>query len=419
MIRINTLNRCGQTLTIELMGYINKTEFDILYDCMESYVEEGITEVCIVANEVRSIGPWLERDAIRLGQLGLTLRFQQLAPSIQRTLVSWGLQAWIDDECDASAERSRATNRFFGALADFAAASDFPNRFQPIGAQRVEMVVEVDGGAAVAGDKFEQVAGVEVGAGTGYGLEAAVFFGQGVAFQIGSILDEGEAVLGRQALEAGVGDDLLGGRAAGNGGQYAEGVFEAQAELGVGRVHQRVRASLNLGDAVEGSADVVIARARGAANRAVEAGAFHVVAGIDEALEASAGTVVAGVFVFEIDDVAFVAHQAAEAQVWCLGNRAGEIDDGGGCDAAAVVADVDLHEDAGADLVGVGGLVEVGEVLRVINRDHDVATGGQGHETLDLAAAYYFVGNEDVLDAGGRHDLGLSDLGAGDPLCAG
>ena len=65
--------------------------------------------------------------------------------------------------------------------ADFAATGDFPNRLQPIGAQRVEAVVEVDGGAAVAGDKFEQVAGVEIGAGAGYGLEAAVLFGEGMA----------------------------------------------------------------------------------------------------------------------------------------------------------------------------------------------------------------------------------------------
>ena len=97
MIRINILNRCGETLAIELMGYINKTEFDILYECLKSHVEEGTTEICIVANEVRSISPLLERDAIRLGQLGLTLRFQQLAPSIQRSLESWGLEAWIDD----------------------------------------------------------------------------------------------------------------------------------------------------------------------------------------------------------------------------------------------------------------------------------------------------------------------------------
>ena len=97
MIRINIVNRCGETLAIELMGYINKTEFDILYDFLQSQVEEGITEVCIVANEVRSLNPLLKQGAIRLGQLGPTLHFQQLAPSIQSTLESWGLEAWIDD----------------------------------------------------------------------------------------------------------------------------------------------------------------------------------------------------------------------------------------------------------------------------------------------------------------------------------
>ena len=97
MIRINTLNRSGRTLTLELMGYINKTEFDILYDYLQSHVEEGVTEVCIVANEVRSLNPLLGREATRLRQLGPTLRFQQLTPSIQSTLKSWGLGAWIDD----------------------------------------------------------------------------------------------------------------------------------------------------------------------------------------------------------------------------------------------------------------------------------------------------------------------------------
>ena len=98
VIRINTLHRCGKTLTLELMGYINKTEFDILHECLKSYGEEGVEKVCIVANEVRSLNPLLGRDAIRLGQLGLTLRFQQLPSSIQRSLEIWGLEAWIDDE---------------------------------------------------------------------------------------------------------------------------------------------------------------------------------------------------------------------------------------------------------------------------------------------------------------------------------
>ena len=97
MIRINTLDRCGATLTIELMGYIHKTEFDILHDFLQSQVEEEVREVCVVANEVRSLSPSLERDAIRLGQLGLTLRFQQLPSFMRRSLEIWGLEAWIDD----------------------------------------------------------------------------------------------------------------------------------------------------------------------------------------------------------------------------------------------------------------------------------------------------------------------------------
>ena len=98
VIRINTLNRCGKTLILELMGYINKTEFAILHDCLKGYAEEGITEVCIVANEVRSLHPLLQQDVIGLGQLGLTLRFQQLPFFLRRSLEIWGLEAWVDDE---------------------------------------------------------------------------------------------------------------------------------------------------------------------------------------------------------------------------------------------------------------------------------------------------------------------------------
>ena len=98
MIRINTLDRCGETLTLELMGYIHKREFGILHDCLQEYAEEGITEVCIVANEVRSLNPSLKQDVIRLGQLGLTLHFQQLPFFLRNSLEIWGLEAWVDDE---------------------------------------------------------------------------------------------------------------------------------------------------------------------------------------------------------------------------------------------------------------------------------------------------------------------------------
>ncbi len=98
MIRIDTLNRCGGTLTIQLAGYIAREEFGILYDFLKSQAEEGVTEVCIVANEMRSLSLFLERDATRLAQLGLKLRFQQLDSSIKNILEYWGRKAWIDDE---------------------------------------------------------------------------------------------------------------------------------------------------------------------------------------------------------------------------------------------------------------------------------------------------------------------------------
>lgn len=97
MIRINTLHRCGDTVTLELMGYINRTEFDILYECIESYAREGVKEVLIVANEVRSLNLLLKRDALRLEQLGLTLRFQQLPSFVRLVFEEWDLAHWIDD----------------------------------------------------------------------------------------------------------------------------------------------------------------------------------------------------------------------------------------------------------------------------------------------------------------------------------
>ncbi len=98
MIRINTLEHCGETLTIEIMGSIDRPEFDILYDFLQSQVEEGVAEVCIVAKEVRSINPFLDQETTSLGQLGLKLRFQQLPFALKHTLEYWGLEDWVDDE---------------------------------------------------------------------------------------------------------------------------------------------------------------------------------------------------------------------------------------------------------------------------------------------------------------------------------
>lgn len=98
MVRINILERCDETITIEFMGYINMTEFDVFRDCLKEYAEEGITEVRIMAREVMYINPWLKDEVTELGQLGLRLRFQRLSLYLRFQLKIWELEEWIDDQ---------------------------------------------------------------------------------------------------------------------------------------------------------------------------------------------------------------------------------------------------------------------------------------------------------------------------------
>lgn len=97
MVRINILDRSDATITIEFMGYINMTEFEVLRGCLKDYAEEGITEVRIVAKEVLAYSPWLKEETTGLGELGLALRFQQPHFVLRQLLKVWGLEAWIDD----------------------------------------------------------------------------------------------------------------------------------------------------------------------------------------------------------------------------------------------------------------------------------------------------------------------------------
>ena len=113
-------------------------------------------------------------------------------------------------------------------LADLAPAGDFPDGCESAIAHGVEAVMEIDGGAAVAGDEFEQVAGLEVCTGAGDGFEAAVLLGESVAFEVGPVFERRKAVVGRKALEPGVGDALLGRGAASDGGEYGQRVVETE-----------------------------------------------------------------------------------------------------------------------------------------------------------------------------------------------
>lgn len=183
--------------------------------------------------------------------------------------------------------------------------------------------MQVYRGATVPRDKLQEVTGLQVGTGAADTSEAAVFLGEGVAFEVGAVLDRWQTVLGRQAFESCVGDDLVGRGAAGDCGQDAERVFEAQAEFAVGGVHQRVGTGLHLGDAVKCRADIIIPGARGAADRTFESGAFNIGAGVDQALDAFVRAGFAGRLVFEVDDMAFVPHYAAETEIFSFVHCAG------------------------------------------------------------------------------------------------
>ena len=228
-------------------------------------------------------------------------------------------------------------------------------------------------------------------------------------------------MLGGHGFQAGVGDHLPGGGPAGDRGEHAHGVAEAEAEAAVGGVHEGVGAGLHLGDGVVGGAHIVVAGGRGADDLHGQAVGPHPPGAVREPLQALAGPGLALVGVLQGDDVALVAHEAGEAQVLGALGGAAQLQGlvGAGQDAAAVVADVDLHQDPRRDAGGAGGGVEIGEVVGVVDGGHDVAAAGQGHEALHLAAAHDLVGHEHVVDAGVGHDLGLADLGAGDADGAG
>ena len=136
------------------------------------------------------------------------------------------------------------------------------------------------------------------------------------------------------------------GRHRDDGGHDRERVLERQVELGVGGVHERIGAGLDLGGP---RIDVVRARsARGdelAARRRV---------GLEEGLHAVGDAVRAGRSVLEPDEMALVAHDPPDLEArgsGGVGERTGVLRSA----AAAGHADVDVEHDLG-DAAGNGGV---------------------------------------------------------------
>ena len=82
--------------------------------------------------------------------------------------------------------------------------------------------------------------------------------------------------------------------------------------------------------------------------------------------------------------------------------------------AAAVGADVDLHQDVQARAERVGGAVQFLDVLRVVDADRDPGMAGEGGETLELAPAGDLVADQHVRHATQHHRFGFRHLLAAD-----
>ena len=109
--------------------------------------------------------------------------------------------------------------------------------------------------------------------------------------------------------------------------------------------------------------------------------------------------------------------QSGEAHVPQLGDPAGQVHGGfSRQDSGALHSHVHLDQDPGTDALHTRGAVDGLGVLELVHTDHHVGPAADVDQTVDLRRTHDLVGHEDVVDAGGSHDLRLPQLGAGDSV---
>ena len=85
----------------------------------------------------------------------------------------------------------------------------------------------------------------------------------------------------------------------------------------------------------------------------------------------------------------------------------------------AALADIDLDQHVQLLPRHLCDMAEHADIVRVIGDDRDARLGAGLHQAADLAFADHRRGDQDVVDSGGGHDLGLAQLGAADADGAG
>ena len=112
----------------------------------------------------------------------------------------------------------------------------------------------------------------------------------------------------------------------------------------------------------------------------------------------------------------FVTHQPVESQARGRRDEPCQIDGGlGRGDSGPLHAEVDVDEHADRDPLRDRRPAQRGDVVGMVDGHLDVGLVLEGREPGGLARADDQVGDQDVVDPRGGHDLGLGDLGHRDP----
>ena len=274
--------------------------------------------------------------------------------------------------------------------------------------------MEIDGRAAVARDDVDLVARPQ-GAGRAGQLDLDVFLGLAQDRRAVHVADGLQTHVVGHGLEAGVADGEFVAGPADDGGVDGQRAVELGDAFPVGAVHQDVGPRLHFVHARESPGDPVRPRTAAADQVHGQAALADIVGRLGEHGHGFAAAGVPFLVVRVADDVALVAHHAAEDDAGIPVDGLGESPRGfAGRHPAALHAHVDLddhvHPGAGGDC-GVGDLPDV---LFMVGGDDDVRMAGEGGQAVDLDPSHDLVGHEDVPYARRRHDLGLAQLGAGD-----
>ena len=221
--------------------------------------------------------------------------------------------------------------------------------------------------------------------------------------------------LAGERLHSRIDDGQIGPPTADHTGDEGQGVLVVDAHLPVSAIHGRIRSGLYLGDSLIVARDVICAGAARGDDGDRDPMAVKQISCRDQLAHGFLGGAASLVAVGSHDRVALVAHDTLELQARhgydALGQAQTVLPR---LDAATVHPHVHFEEHPELQAFGHGGGRKVGGVVGIVDGDHHVGIPGQVHQSRDFLGANDLIGDEQVADSRLGHNLGFSQLGAGD-----